>query len=616
MAQRYNTGNPRPSNSMKDLNDNALAYDDFLNSEADTFVDRMGNAQDSLRGEKKKMAAAGAAVVEETRQNLIPLSKQYMTLEAAQADIANIPVGATTYYRSPDDSALAIEVINNAGTLQPTGRKMPSQDAVSAVDEKINETNTRTEGLKTSEKSVNPYEIIDNSGRTPFFIDDTGILNAPGGISTKSIDGLDNISVESMSASDLTAKVVTTEKINAESDNGYPFPVIDLNGRVLWYWDAVTGRPFCLGEPLSNHRGPLPGDIFAIGDSITAYGVAWSGANASGTSYAPCINDQSWHGWASLFTNGRIQLAGISATGGYTVTQVKNVHLPNAIAADPTFCVVMCGRNDIVQGINIDTVTIPAFKSIFLQLRQAGIIPVVCTMSAQGNSGDNTRRIAEQKLNAWLRAYSSAKSLPLVDLHRYTVDPLTGDWITGYNQDVSHPNGTGAKVMGQALVDGLKDWTSPVWPVRADEQLAAGLTKNHITNALFLNNTGSNPSDWTITTAGTATISTDSSVKGNVWTTTNQVSELTVAVTPGQKMQFGFFVKAGSQFSLYALAGGSGSTQNLAGLRGWKTAITDWSYFSYKFTVPSGITQATVKFSTGSVATSIAQISLIELTEI
>lgn len=52
MAQRYNTGNPRPSNSMKDLNDNALAYDDFLNSEADTFVDRMGNAQDSLRGEK------------------------------------------------------------------------------------------------------------------------------------------------------------------------------------------------------------------------------------------------------------------------------------------------------------------------------------------------------------------------------------------------------------------------------------------------------------------------------------------------------------------------------------------------------------------------------------
>ncbi|MDH8527849.1 hypothetical protein QIH07_26945, partial [Klebsiella pneumoniae] len=33
-------------------------------------------------------------------------------------------------YRSPDDSALAIEVINNAGTLEPTGRKMPSQGEI------------------------------------------------------------------------------------------------------------------------------------------------------------------------------------------------------------------------------------------------------------------------------------------------------------------------------------------------------------------------------------------------------------------------------------------------------------------------------------------------------
>jgi hypothetical protein len=62
-------------------------------------------------------------------QNLIPLSRQYMTLAAAQADIANIPVGSTTYYRSPDDSALAVEVMNVSGTLQPTGRKMLSQQA-------------------------------------------------------------------------------------------------------------------------------------------------------------------------------------------------------------------------------------------------------------------------------------------------------------------------------------------------------------------------------------------------------------------------------------------------------------------------------------------------------
>lgn len=135
MDKRYNTGNPRPSNSMKDLNDNALAYDDFLNSESDTFIDRFGNAQDTMIGATKKMAAATDAVIDEARQNLIPLSKQYMTLADAQADIANIPEGSTTYYRSPDDSALAIEVMNVGGTLQPTGRKMPSQNSITkAVD--------------------------------------------------------------------------------------------------------------------------------------------------------------------------------------------------------------------------------------------------------------------------------------------------------------------------------------------------------------------------------------------------------------------------------------------------------------------------------------------------
>jgi lysophospholipase L1-like esterase len=138
MAQRYNTGNPRPSNSMKDVNDNALANDDYMNSEADTFIDRTGDERDTLRGSTKKMFAAGAAVVEETRQNLIPLSRQYMTLAAAQADIANIPDGSTTYYRSPDDSALAVEIINNGGTLEATGRQMPSDVTVdNKLDKRI-----------------------------------------------------------------------------------------------------------------------------------------------------------------------------------------------------------------------------------------------------------------------------------------------------------------------------------------------------------------------------------------------------------------------------------------------------------------------------------------------
>ncbi|MEB6107599.1 right-handed parallel beta-helix repeat-containing protein [Klebsiella aerogenes] len=113
---------PLGSNSPVVLLDNATRLDKLVNGPAADVLDRAG---DPLYSWRQMMAKN-----DEIRQNLIPLSRQYMTLEAAQADIANIPEGSTTYYRSPDDSALAIEVINHGGTLEPTGRKMPSQNHI------------------------------------------------------------------------------------------------------------------------------------------------------------------------------------------------------------------------------------------------------------------------------------------------------------------------------------------------------------------------------------------------------------------------------------------------------------------------------------------------------
>ncbi|MEB6345109.1 hypothetical protein MXM68_07760 [Klebsiella pneumoniae] len=111
------------SSSPAVLLDNAKRLDELTNGPAATVPDRAGEPLDSWR----KMQEDNAALVDETRQNLIPLSRQYMTLAAAQADIANIPEGSTTYYRSPDESALAIEVMNVGGMLQPTGRSMVSK---------------------------------------------------------------------------------------------------------------------------------------------------------------------------------------------------------------------------------------------------------------------------------------------------------------------------------------------------------------------------------------------------------------------------------------------------------------------------------------------------------
>lgn len=123
------TDNPVPSTDIRNAVYAGAMLDKVVTSTELTYTDRLGGEHYTVDGIK----AEGDKVVEETRQNLIPLSRQYMTLAAAQADIANIPEGSTTYYRSPDDSALAIEVMNVGGTLQPTGRRMISAGYVDAL---------------------------------------------------------------------------------------------------------------------------------------------------------------------------------------------------------------------------------------------------------------------------------------------------------------------------------------------------------------------------------------------------------------------------------------------------------------------------------------------------
>ena len=141
--------------------DNVKRADELVNGPAGTVDDRGGEPLDTWR----QMMAKN----DEIRQNIIPLSKQYMTLTAGQADIANIPVGSTTYYRSPDDSALAVEVMNVSGTLQPTGRKMISEIG---VNEKILD---RLPDVSSSVKKVPLFN--DEDDNVPVWLEN-GKLNA------------------------------------------------------------------------------------------------------------------------------------------------------------------------------------------------------------------------------------------------------------------------------------------------------------------------------------------------------------------------------------------------------------------------------------------------------
>ncbi|MDD9666233.1 SGNH/GDSL hydrolase family protein, partial [Klebsiella pasteurii] len=140
----------------------ATRLDELVNGPAGTVPDRAGQPLDSWR----LMLQTFAAIVENTRQNLIPLGKQYQSVEEAQADIANIPAGSTTYVRSQDGSALADEYLSDGATLTATGRRMPSQGSVDAIIQFID----KFIATGTVSGDFFPF-FVDGAGNVPVYWD-------------------------------------------------------------------------------------------------------------------------------------------------------------------------------------------------------------------------------------------------------------------------------------------------------------------------------------------------------------------------------------------------------------------------------------------------------------
>lgn len=166
---------PVPSTDIRNSVYAGAMLDKVVTSTDLTYMDRLGGEHYTVDGIK----AEGDKVVEETRQNLIPLSRQYMTLAAAQADIANIPAGSATYVRSVDDNYLADEYINNAGTLEPTGKIMISKEYVDALRVLITEEVAKimaSGAAQTTDAYLDVAELkLDSVGKAVYrrFIDGT-----------------------------------------------------------------------------------------------------------------------------------------------------------------------------------------------------------------------------------------------------------------------------------------------------------------------------------------------------------------------------------------------------------------------------------------------------------
>ncbi|WP_350429430.1 hypothetical protein [Klebsiella aerogenes] len=217
--------------------DNVKRADRLVNGPEGTVPDRGGVPLDSWR----QMMAKN----DEIRQNLIPLSRQYMTEEDAMADIANIPEGSTTYVRSISGSALANEYINNAGTIEPTGRAMPSQQAVQINDDfRVDVTlGSESQWVDNSSSSAKTTIMADASGREVIYANH----------SAKKIIAYGQPLADNKTVSELGSETWVMD----DSNPTIIIELVDKSGRIVKYLDLTSGLYYVFGKAVGTEQSSI-----------------------------------------------------------------------------------------------------------------------------------------------------------------------------------------------------------------------------------------------------------------------------------------------------------------------------------------------------------------------
>jgi lysophospholipase L1-like esterase len=186
--------------------------------------------------------------------------------------------------------------------------------------------------------------------------------------------------------------------------------------------------------------------VVAMGDSITAN----YGNNLAQISDSPMA-------YAAALSGARTLHRGSTATGGFTLKQIRDTHLPVVVAMTPkpAACIVLGGTNNVGASASFVLAdAIAVLAQIYDGLEAAGIRPIACTIPPRGDSA--TVNALADKYNRSVRKLAASRGYALADYHRVLTDPATSSYRAGLGQtDKIHPSYLGTKVMGQALSSAL-----------------------------------------------------------------------------------------------------------------------------------------------------------------
>lgn len=354
-------------------------------------------------------------------------------------------------------------------------------------------------------------------------------------------------------------------------------------------------------------RGWRPGGGYAvaIGDSRTA-------SNGNGS---PLRVVEGWFPQLCALSRQRIRYGGMFATAGYTLSQIRDTHLPSVLALNPrpSACFVFGGTNTEVSGLVKDGITV--LDQIVTRLMAVGILPILVSELPRNDSTDPLM----QQFNVAQRRYASRKGLPILDANLAML-VQTGSTagqrnasLYGDNLHPTFPAGYGA-IAARGITDSVPALFLPHRVTSKVDGNTVGDQFNLLTSGrgLFRTDSGTGLSTgWTASGTGSVTYSLvtpsgGDDLVGN-WQrvvrgtggATNTVYSTSISAAAGWAVgdtvayagRFKSTIGTGGTFTFQVQwSGATGTPNNLEALYSWTQSYSDGAFYC-EAQIPAGTTQ-------------------------
>jgi lysophospholipase L1-like esterase len=362
-----------------------------------------------------------------------------------------------------------------------------------------------------------------------------------------------------------------------------------------------------LGLGVASIRSGAP-TVMGMGDSLT-YNMSY-----------PLIDESDWIFRASILSGGRFLHAGLHASPGATIQQIKATQLPLMIASKPAFCTVLAGQNNLAT---LSATDFTDLMSIYDQLGIAGITPILCTNVPSGSSPSANNF----KLCEWVRDQARRRGLPLIDLWSILVDPATGVYKAGYSIDNVHLSEAGAAAVTPVFAAMMTKLIPNPTPLTLASN--AGVTLLNSAPLLLADNgaTPPVPSAWTVLSNYTAgAFDTVSEVPGRRWSITRGAggdaalyTSFTVVAGHRIRVTLRLWADVKAVGGAWIVALYDGLTNRYLNLWGHADVAGDANVIAFETVVPTAVPntswtlRVTANGASGAVV-KVAQVAVIDLT--